>query len=91
MVTKKAEVKPLRIKPDTIKIVIGRTVQPAKFESIVVNFEQTYTLQESDSAQEVREALYESTSRQVSKMLRGELVKWKDAREKWQEENGSAE
>jgi hypothetical protein len=66
-------------------------VQVSRFEPVTVEVEQSYTVKEGDNVQDVREALYESTSSQVKKLMKSELVKWKAEHEKWKAENGSDE
>jgi hypothetical protein len=66
-------------------------VQVSRFEPVTVEVEQSYTVKEGDNVQDVREALYESTSLQVKKMMKSELVKWKAEHAKWKAENGSDE
>jgi len=55
---------------------------------VTVQVEQSYTVKADDNVREVFEALYESTSLQVRKMMKAELVKWKVEHAKWKAENG---
>lgn len=77
----------LTLRPKTIRLRIGKTVQVVKYEPVDVSIEYEYAVQEDDHLPEVTRALYEIVSRQVEKDMDAELSKWRAILERKNEDD----
>lgn len=65
------------MKRKSITVTLTKTVQASQFEPLIVTISETAEMGEGDKVSDVREKLYESTSKGLHKVMGEELTRWK--------------
>ena len=77
MTTSKKSTTPPKLKITSMTITVEKAIQVRQFEPVRVSVTQTVALEDGNVPRDIRDALYDSTSRATRVLMREELSKWR--------------